>query len=211
VTVRGATWFGTMTGRNDHVRPTQDTSIAAFEERYRTEGDPWGTLSDPSEQEKAAATLEACGDGPFERVCDLGTGIGVLAAALAPRSSALIALDGAPTAVAQAIRRLAPWPHARAQVAVLPGDLPAGRFDLVVASELLYYLSPSDLETTLDWLERALLPGGRVVAVHWTGSALDMRQSGHDVHARLAARPALEHVDGRRGETYRLDVLTRRR
>jgi predicted TPR repeat methyltransferase len=192
------------------MRPTQNTSIAAFEERYRAEGDPWGTLSDPAEQAKAAATLDACGEGPFERVCDLGTGIGVLAAALAPRCSALLAIDGAPSAVSAAIRRLAPWPHARAQVAVVPADLPRGRFDLVVASELLYYLDASDLETTLGWLDGALMPGGRLVAVHWTGSERDMRQSGHDVHAKLAARPTLQHLHGRRGETYRLDVLVRR-
>lgn len=192
------------------MRPTKNTSIAAFEERYRSDADPWGTLSDPSEQAKTDATLEACGDGPFERVCDLGTGIGVLAAALAPRCTALVALDGAPTAVAAALRRLAPFPHARAQVAVVPDDLPSGRFDLVVASELLYYLSTEDLEATLRWLDGALLPGGRLVAVHWTGSERDMRQSGHDVHAKLAAHPTLEHVHGLRGETYRLDVLARR-
>jgi predicted TPR repeat methyltransferase len=192
------------------MRPTKNTSIAAFEERYRADPDPWGTLSDPSEQAKAAATLEACGNGPFERVCDLGTGIGVLAAALAPRSSALVALDAAPTAVTAAIRRLAPFPHARAQVAVVPRDLPTGRFDLVVASELLYYLTASDLEATLHWLDGALLPGGRLVAVHWTGSERDMRQSGHDVHAKLAGRDTLQHVHGERGDSYRLDVLERR-
>lgn len=192
------------------MRPTRTTSIAAFEERYRAEEDPWGTLSDPAERAKIEAALEACGPGPFERVCDLGTGIGVIAAGLAPRSNALLALDGAPSAVAAAIRRLAPFPHARAQVAVVPRDLPSGRFDLVVASELLYYLAPDDLEATLGWLDRALLRGGRLVAVHWTGTEPDMRQTGHDVLATLVARPTLEHVRGVREQTYRVDVLARR-
>jgi SAM-dependent methyltransferase len=182
-------------------------SATAFEARYRAEGDPWRTLTDPAEQAKAAATLAACGDGPFDAVCDLGAGLGVLAAALAPRSRALLALDAAPTAVAAAAERLAPWPGARAAVAVLPGDLPDRTFDLVVAAEVLYYLPPDGFAATLRWLDAAVRPGGRVVAVHWTGSAPDLRRSADAAHDALARRPRLARVTTTRAQTYRLDVL----
>jgi SAM-dependent methyltransferase len=182
-------------------------SAAAVEARYRAEGDPWATLTDPAERAKAAAALAACGEGPFAAVCDLGAGLGVLAAALAPRARALLALDAAPTAVAAAAERLAPWPRAQARVATLPDDLPAGAFDLVVASEILYYLPGPAFAATVDWLERALLPGGRLVAVHWTGSAADLHRSADAVHDELARRPRLTPVAGTRGPTYRLDVL----
>jgi len=182
-------------------------SAATFEARYRGEGDPWRTLSDPAERAKAEAVLSACGDGPFASVVDLGAGLGVLAAALAPRSRRLLALDAAPTAVAAAARRLAPWPGARAEVAVLPGDLPGETFDLVVASEVLYYLSPAAFAATLRWLDGAVAPAGRVVAVHWTGSAPDLRRSADDVHAALARRPGLTRIAATRAATYHLDVL----
>jgi len=186
-------------------------SAPAFEARYRAEGDPWRTLTDPSERAKAAAVLDACGDGPFAAACDLGCGLGVLAAALAPRSRALLALDAAPTAVAAAAARLAPWPHARARVAALPGDLPGGAaFDLVVASEVLYYLPSADLDATLAWLDGALARGGRLVAVHWTGSAPDLRASADAVHDALVRRPGLSWLRGTRTATYRLDVLEAR-
>ena len=64
-------------------------TAAGFEARYRAQGDPWATLTDPVERAKAGAALAACGDGPFAAVCDLGAGLGVLAAALAPRARAL--------------------------------------------------------------------------------------------------------------------------
>jgi predicted TPR repeat methyltransferase len=185
-------------------------SAAAFEARYRAEGDPWLTLSDPDERAKADAALAACGDGPFDAVCDLGAGLGVLAAGLAPRSRRLLALDAAPTAVAGAAERLAPWPHAGARVAVLPRDLPAGPFDLVVASEVLYYLPPADLDATLRWLDHALVPGGRLVAVHWTGSAPDLQHSADAVHDALARRDRLRPLAATRTPAYRIDVLAAR-
>jgi len=182
-------------------------SAATFEARYRAEGDPWRTLSDPAERAKADAVLSACGDGPFASVVDLGAGLGVLAAALAYRSRRLRALDAAPTAVAAAAGRLARWPGARAAVAVLPDDLPRDTFDLVVASEVLYYLSPAAFAATLRWLDGAVAPAGRVVAVHWTGSAPDLQRSADDVHVALARCPRLTSTATTRAETYRLDVL----
>jgi len=142
-------------------------SAAMFEARYQAEGDPWRTLSDPAERAKAEAVLAACGEGPFASVVDLGAGLGVLAAALAPRSRRLLALDAAPTAVAAAAGRLARWPGARAEVAVFPDDLPGGSFDLVVASEVLYYLAPvAFAATTKTWLSyaRARLVSSSMVA-----------------------------------------------
>jgi SAM-dependent methyltransferase len=185
-------------------------SASAFEDRYRAEGDPWATLTDPTERAKAQAVLDACGEGPFQAVCDLGAGLGVLSAALAPRSRSLVALDAAPTAVDAARERLAPWPHAEARVATLPDDLPDREFDLVVASEILYYLSAGALAATLQWLDVALVPGGRLVAVHWTGEAPDLERSADTVHDALVARDGFCWLAGHRTETYRLDVLVAR-
>jgi predicted TPR repeat methyltransferase len=123
-----------------------------FEPRYRADPDPWGTLSDPVELAKADDAIAACGAGPFSRACELGAGVGGLTARLAPRCGELIAIDAAPTAVALAAERLGSWPHARAVVGEIPRDLPAGPFELVVASEILYYLDAGGFARTLRWL-----------------------------------------------------------
>jgi hypothetical protein len=182
---------------------------AAFEARYRAEPDPWGTLSAPYELAKRADTLDACGPGPFVAACELGAGLGALAAELAPRCERLLALDAAPTAVAAAAARLAAHPGAQACVARLPEDLPGGPFDLVVASEVLYYLDDAALARVLAWLPGALTADGRLVAVHWTGSAPDLRRDAGAVSAALAATPGLRVRRADRRAGYRLDVLER--
>lgn len=181
----------------------------AFDARYRADPDPWGTLTDPYEQRKRRQTLDACGPGPFAAAVDLGAGLGALAVELAPRCRALLALDASPTAVAAARRRLAHLPQAQARVAVLPDDLPPVPFDLVVASEILYYLDRPALDAVLGWLRMALVPGGRVVAVHWTGTADDLHRDADAVGQALAATPDLTPTLVRRGGGFRLDVLQR--
>jgi trans-aconitate methyltransferase len=186
-------------------------SGASFEARYRADPDPWNTLTDPYESAKRERTLAACGPGPFAGACDLGAGTGLLAAALAPRCERLLALDGAPTAVAEARQRLAPFPHAEARLATLPDGLPAGPLELVVASEILYYLTDPDFHTILAWLPAALAPGGRCVAVHWTGAAPDLCRSAAGVGAALAATPGLRALATAPADGFRLDVVERAR
>jgi cyclopropane fatty-acyl-phospholipid synthase-like methyltransferase len=184
-------------------------SRAAFEVRYRAAADPWRTLSDPAELAKARHTLAVCGDGAFAAALELGCGIGGLTAALAPRCASLLALDGAPTAVAAARARLAAWPQAEVRTATIPDELPGGPFDLVVASEVLYYLAPAALAALVGWLPAALAPGGRVVAVHWTGSAPDLETTAAGAHAALSAAPGLALERAERGPSYLLAAFTR--
>jgi SAM-dependent methyltransferase len=182
--------------------------MTTFEARYRAAGDPWGTLTDPYELEKRRRALAACGPGPFASACELGAGLGALAAELAPRCERLLALDAAPTAVAAAAERLVPFAHAEARVAVMPDDLPAReRFDLIVASEVLYYLDAAALAATAAWAARALVAGGRLVAVGWIGQAPDMPGDADGVVAALARE--LRPVETEPQPGYRIDVLER--
>ena len=182
--------------------------MTTFEARYRADPDPWRTLRDPYELEKRRRALAACGPGPFASACELGAGLGALAAELADRCGRLLALDAAPTAVAAATARLAPFAGAEARVAVVPDDLPPReRFDLIVASEVLYYLDAAALAATAAWAARALVAGGRLVAVGWTGRAPDMPGDAEGVAAALARE--LRPVKSETQPGYRIDVLER--
>src|ERR1700733_13474732 len=123
-------------------------TLRDFEARYRANPDPWGYTTSGYEQDKYAATLDACGPGPFARALELGASIGVFSAALAPRCQRLTTIDAAPTAVEIARRRLANTPGVAVLDGAIPGAIPAGPYDLVVASEILYYLTPGELEET---------------------------------------------------------------
>jgi trans-aconitate methyltransferase len=181
-----------------------------FEARYRAEPDPWGYETSAYERGKYRATLAACGPGPFARALELGGSIGVFSALLAPRCRRLDTIDGAPTAVAAARARLAGHPHVHAHAGAIPDDLPPGPYDLVVASEVLYYLDDTQLGATLARLAGALACGGRLVAVHWRPTGTDRPLTAEHVHNRLRACESLRTIEAGRDTDYLLDVLERR-
>ena len=86
----------------------------------------------------------------------------------------------------------------------VPGDWPGGTYDLVVLSEVAYYVDEADLQRLLDLIETALAPGGTVVACHWRHEVEDYPQSGDQVHAALARWPRLSRTAE---EDFVLDVL----
>ncbi len=184
-----------------------------FEALYRARSDPWGYRSSTYEREKYRATLAACGPGPFTAALELGGSIGIFTGLLAPRCDALVSLDGAPTAVTAARNHLTEVELADrvdVRLGAIPADLPSGPFELIVASEILYYVPDPQLAETLARLEHCLTPRGRLVAVHWRPEGPERPHSAAQVHGRLRECSWLsltaEHPTGE----YLLDVFTRR-
>ena len=184
-------------------------SLEDFERRYRADPDPWSYESSDYERAKYAATLDACGEGPAANALELGASIGVFSELLAPRCEALTTVDAAPTAVEIARGRLAGRPHVRVILGPIPDGIPPGTYDLVVASEILYYLPAQMLERTLDRLRRSLATGGRLVAVHWRPPGPERPFTADEVHARLREQAWLRSVYAGGTDDYRLDVLVR--
>jgi predicted TPR repeat methyltransferase len=184
-------------------------TIADFEAQYRADPDPWNYGASEYERSKYEATLLACGAGPFSAALELGGSIGVFSAMLAPRCERLMTIDFSPTAVRLARARLLEHPHAQAIIGTIPDALPAGPFDLVVASEVLYYLSAGALERTLSALERRIAPGGRLVLVHWRAPGPERPLDAMALHEVLRAQPWLSPVATGGTEQYLLDVLDR--
>lgn len=189
---------------------TPHMSSADFEALYQADPDPWGYTSRRYELEKYRATLAACGPGPFRCALELGGSIGVFSELLAPRCVQLTTVDGAATAVAAARRRLARHPNATAIVGRIPTAIPSRAYDLVLASEVLYYLTPDELSNTLAALHELIISGGRLVAVHWRVHGPERPFSAEQVHQRLGQEPWLELVASDGTDDYRLDVLERR-
>lgn len=179
-----------------------------FEHRYRADPDPWNYRASRYERDKYRATLAACGPGPFARALELGGSIGVFSALLAPRCGTLVTIDASATAVGAARTALRGHPHANARVGVLPADLPGGPFDLVVASEILYYLTRPELREALGALRGALVPGGAIVAVHWRPRTPERELDADDVHDALAALPWLRGTLRIETTDYLLERLT---
>lgn len=186
------------------------TAPASFELRYQRHPDPWGFAVDPYERAKYARTIAVLGARRFPRALELGCANGELTALLAPACAGLVALEAAPTAVARAGERFAGVSGVEVRQGLIPEALPDGPWDLVVASEVLYYLGPALLAETITRVVAALEPGGLLLAVHWTGDAASHRLGADEVHASLRAEPRLELERGERHDGYRLDLLRRR-
>jgi trans-aconitate methyltransferase len=185
-------------------------SLGDFEARYRSEGDPWAYETSSYEHAKYAATLEACGPGRLGEALELGSSIGVFSEMLAGRCTRLTTIDGAPTAVAAARRRLATSPNVEVILGSIPEAIPIRRYDLIVASEVLYYLEPETLQATLGRLRDLSAPLARLVAVHWRPEGPERPSSAEEVHRALRAEWWLAPLESASTDEYLLDVFQAR-
>jgi LmbE family N-acetylglucosaminyl deacetylase/SAM-dependent methyltransferase len=188
--------------------PAASTAAERFDAAYAEHEDPWRVTTRWYERRKRLATLAALPDERYGRALEIGCSIGVTTAGLAERVDELLAVDVAPTAVARARARLADAPHVRVEVRDVGVDWPAGGFDLVVMSEVGYYLDDDALDRVLRTLPDALGASGTLVACHWRHPEGDFRRSGDEVHARLAAVPGLTRILRHEEEDFLLEVLS---
>jgi SAM-dependent methyltransferase len=187
-----------------------------LERFYRKAYDPFKFDTNPYEAAKYDDLLRVAGDGPFARALEVGCSIGSLTERLAPRCEELLAIDISQTAVDRTRERLSGRPNVRVERRRFPEELPDGPFDLIVCSDILYYLHSRRLTRALSLLSGMLAPGGSLVSLHWLGEH-GAPTSGDEVHDRQEVMWAgLTHSVcdhrfgvGPHGAGYRLDRFDR--
>ena len=184
------------------------TSAEYFERLYAHDPDPWRFASSEYERDKYAATLAALPPRRFARAFEVGCSIGVLTRHLAERCDVLLGADVAEGALAQARERCAGLFHVKLSRMVVPQDWPDGRFDLILFSEVLYYLGLPGLHEAAARTLDGLAPGGCVLLVNWLGPT-DGACSGDEAAELFIADcvPRLVPTVQHRAELYRLDLL----
>lgn len=170
-----------------------DTSL--WERFYGSSDDPFKLSTGEGEDRKYAFTLALCGDGPFRRALEIGCSHGLFTAMLAPRCESLLAVDISETAVERARGRTADFPQVTCRQLLIPKEMPAGSFDLIVCSDVLYYWPPEDLSASLPVIANLLEPDGRFVVLHYLGDSITM-SSGAVVHDMLRHSLPLAHIKG---------------
>lgn len=198
------------TGDREGGRAAASLPASYFEDLYRRDPDPWRFATSDYERDKYAATLAALPRARYGRVLEVGCSIGVLTGALAPRCDALLSLDVVEEALEQARARLAERSHVRFERRRVPEEWPEAEapFDLVLLSEVIYYLDRDDVGRLARVLSGSLAEGADIVAVHWTGET-NYPLSG-DEAAELFIRSSRDFARPTRAErtdAYRLDVL----
>lgn len=179
-------------------------SESYFDALYNDNTDPWQYQTRWYEKRKRDMCLAILPQSQYKHGIELGCGNGVLSELLAQRCHALVSIDGNQQAVQLAKERLAELPHVKVIQGVIPNRLltlkdalwdtyllsistPVNEppFDLIVISEILYYLSPNDIDTVIAWTEQNLAVGGTLLCCHWRYAIDGFTMTGETVHQRL--------------------------
>ncbi|WP_459789759.1 class I SAM-dependent DNA methyltransferase [Alteriqipengyuania sp. 357] len=142
---------------------------STFDALYANDPDPWDYETSVYERQKRRSTIAALSRKRYERALEVGCSIGTLTQELAPRCKSLIAIDVAEAAIERASRRLAASRNVVFYLGEIPSEWPEGSFDLIVLSEVLYFLTAAEIETTSRLCYRSLRKGGECLLVNWTG------------------------------------------
>ena len=178
-----------------------------FEKLYAESPDPWEFQTSEYEHRKYQQTLEVLQERRFNRALEVGASIGVYTAMLAPYCDDLLAVDTSERAVSLARERLSGRENVHIEQRTLPEEMPDGPFDLIVASEVLYYLPRETMLRTLRRFEDELASGGALLAVHWRKETRTYPLQGDEVHELLADNTSLTSVETLVEPEYRLDLF----
>ncbi|HEX4339959.1 MAG TPA: SAM-dependent methyltransferase [Polyangiaceae bacterium] len=180
-----------------------------FSRIYRDSKDPWNFEESWYERRKYALTLASLPRERYARAFEPGCSIGVLSELLAPRCDALVCYELVTSVADRARERLKKYPNASVDVRAIPDDWPDGELDLVLFSEVVYYLDSDGVDAVAKNVERTLVAGGHVVAVHYLKET-DYPLSGDAAHAELERRmTGMARLGSYVEPSFRLDVFER--
>jgi|GEM_PF-148227 phosphoglycolate phosphatase-like HAD superfamily hydrolase/SAM-dependent methyltransferase len=182
-----------------------------FEALYDSDPDPWKFETSVYEAQKYTATITALSKNRYQSALEIGGSIGVLTEKLASICDSLLSVDVSKIAQDKARIRCQDFAHVRFEIMQIPTQFPDENFDLILVSEVGYYLCPEDLKKAQQEIIQHLQPGGHLLLVHWTQFARDYPLSGDEVHESfLDLTPTrLRHLKSQREEQYRLDLFER--
>lgn len=168
---------------------------------YAETSDPWNFDHSPYEQEKFAATRAALSRDGYRAAFELGCGNGALATHLSDLCQRYTGMDAVATALRAARARL---PQARFVQGFYPGPLPEGDFDLLILSEVLYFLDAEGLrqlarDITARWSQ------AEVLCVTWLGPTGNPLGGAEALEIFTQAMPAQQFCKVAQTEGYRID------
>ena len=178
-----------------------------FDQLYARSRDPWGFETSAYERKKYERALSVLTHRRYRRALEVGCSIGVFTVMLAPLCDELLAVDVSEAAVAVTRQRLAGHPNVRVELRTLPEETPEGPFDLIVASEVMYYWPEDVMLSALRRFEEVLAPGGSLLAVHWRKETRTYPLQGDEVHNLLLKHTRLANTTTIVEPEYRLDLF----
>ncbi|XZN99659.1 MAG: class I SAM-dependent DNA methyltransferase [Microcoleus sp.] len=201
----------------------QSTPPSIFDETFRENPDPWGYTTNFNEISKFRATIRALPKVQFKNAFEIACAIGVLTEKLAPKCDRLLSVDYSELGLVEARKRCSHLPQVRFEQMQIPQQFPTENFDLILFSEVGFFLTMEDLLETKQKIIDHLLPGGYLLMVHYRGTAGDyFILDGETVHNTFVENSAssLKHLGdprkkflmvdlARHHKRYRMDLFQR--
>ncbi|GLP73969.1 methyltransferase [Mycobacterium antarcticum] len=178
-----------------------------FDDVYAGARDPWALAERWYEARKYAITMAMLPHPRYRHAFEPGCSIGTLTERLIGRCDHVTACDVARAALDTTRERIGDAPNLTLALASLDDEWPGTDVDLVVLSEVAYYLAADTLREVLDRECARLADGATVVAAHWRHPVGDYPLSGDEVHGLIADTDGLTGVARYRDDDVVIDVL----
>ena len=183
-----------------------------FEELYNKTIDPWQFRTSSYEKEKYEKTVASIPASKYKCGIEAGCSIGELSRLIGERCQQFYGIDISEAAIDEARKRNADRHNLHFAQSELPGGWPQISADLIVLSEILYFLTANEIEKLADILKHRWEVGGDCIVVSFLGDtseALQGTESADMMAAALRSRMTIATIPATVEENYRIDVLQR--
>lgn len=136
-----------------------------FNRFYWLDKDPFGAKDSKYEISKQNRLLELIARQEYRLSLDVGCGNGLLSRRIAAHCEHIIGIDFSSRAVQLAQQNCTGVPNMTLDVADIRNYESSQRFDLIICSEVLYYLQGQALAAVVEKLHRISTPGARLALV----------------------------------------------
>ena len=189
-------------------------NVPDFDALYRVDSDPWRVQSSFYESRKLDLVLACLSRPTYAAAWDPASGVGELAARLAPRAGRVLASDASAQAVHLTRHRCRSLSNVTVLQLALPQPPPteAGAFDLIVLSEFFYYLGDEQRARALAAVQEVAADRAELVAVHWRHHPNDAFLPGEQVQDEIVGQlkqVGWQHIIQHDDRDFIIDVLDR--
>jgi SAM-dependent methyltransferase len=188
---------------------TEPADLAYLNSLYAQHGDPWHLREGWYERRKLQLLLACLPRERYAAAFEPGCSVGEVTARLAERCDRVLAADFHADAVAAARQRAAGAPNVEVRQLLLPGQWPPGaRFDLIVLSEIGYFLSAGAWAELCAHAGDSLTDSATVLACHWRRDFAERTLPTAALHAQLGEALGLPPHTSVTDADFVIDVWT---
>lgn len=145
--------------------------VIDFSVRYESpDKDSWSYTADPAHLERLQRILKALSPSEGKKVLELGCAEGFITKEIAKQAAQVVACELSPLA-AERTRNACKGLSVRVIVGDIRTCLPKETFDIILASDVFYYLTAAELSRVADTLAHGAAEDGRLImANEWNSS-----------------------------------------